>query len=264
MMRLDDEATWPESLLRCLDGDLPLLREYEHGRAAWDRRCEEDVMARVGRDPNPHAKGRATVLAACHDIVLGCRIVGYHCTRLTDGEAVAIERDGLRILTPELFEGRLERALQKGLIGRDVADIILAKNDGRARSRAGMVWFVFRARDLADEGGVIRLFSSWGGEALYGPYEDHGTVGPALARIGRPCIVEAAVPAAGIETHCDVGERIMRVYLERRGIRTGHGDGMQGYVREDVPGDAILRVIRRDDPDFERLTMLAAWRSCLS
>ncbi|KQP32868.1 hypothetical protein [Methylobacterium sp. Leaf100] len=264
MMRLDDEATWPGHLLRCLDDGLPLLRGYERERAAWDRRCEEEVMARVGRDPNPHAEGRAAVLAACHDIVLGCRIVGYHCTRLTEGEAVAIERDGLRTLTPELFEGRIERALALGLIERGVAETIIAKNDGRDGSRAGMAWFVFRTRDLADEGGVIRLFSSWGGEALYGRYEDHNTVGPALARIGRPYIVEAAVPAAGIETHCDVGERVMRVYLERREIRTGHGNGMQGYVREDVPSDAILRVIRRDDPEFERLTLLDTWRSRLA
>ena len=34
-------------------------------------------------------------------------------------------------------------------------------------------------------------------------------------------------------------------------MRTG-----SGYGCEDVPGDAILRVIQRDDPEFERLTML--------
>ena len=261
MMRLDDEATWPEELLRRLGEGLPLLRDYERERAAWDRRCEEDVMARVRRAPNPHADARAAVLAACHDIVLGCRIVGYHCTRLTDDEAAAIQRDGLRTLTPELIEGRIRRALDQGLIERGVADVILARNDGRDRNRAGMAWFVFRKRDLADEGGVGPLFSSWGGEAVYGGYEDDATVGPALSRIGRPCIVEAALPTAGIETHCDVGERVMRVHLERRGIRTGHGDGMQGYVREGVPGDAILRVIRLDDPGFKSLTMLRTWRS---
>lgn len=221
-------------------------------------------MARVARDPNPHADARAAILAECHDLVFGCRIVGYHCTRLTDDEAVAIQGNGLRTLTPELIEARIRRALDQGLIERGVADIILAKNDGRDRNRAGMAWFVFRTRDLADEGGVGPLFSSWGGEAVYGGYEDDAAVGPTLARIGRPCIVEAALPAAGIETHCDVGERVMRIYLERRRIRTGHGDGMQGYVREDVPGDAILRVIRRDDLRFKQLTKLDTWQTRLA
>lgn len=83
--------------------------------------------------------------------------------------------------------------------------------------------------------------------------------GPALRRIGVPCIVEAAVPVPGIETFCTVGERVMLCFLHHRGIGTDHDSEMEGYVQEPVGGERIRRIIRRDDPDFERLTACSEW-----
>lgn len=261
VMRLDDEATWPERLLRLLDDNLPALRAYERERAEHERRCVDDVMARLDTTPYPHKAEREALLAQCQELVLGCSIVGYHCTRLTDGERAAVERDGLKPLTPELFEGRIASALEQGLIDRSAAETLLERNDGRHDNRAGMIWFVFRSRELADESGVGRFFTYWGGEALYGRHKDDPETGPALRSVGVPCIVEAAVPAREIETFAMVGERVMRVFLTARGVRTGSGDDMEGYVREPVPGTSVLRVIPLSHPDFRRLTRITSWRS---
>ncbi|WP_050735451.1 hypothetical protein [Methylobacterium sp. ARG-1] len=262
-MRLDDEATWPERLLRLLNDNLPTLRAYERERAEHDRRCRHDVMARLDATPHPHAAARDAVLAECHETVLDRSIVGFHCTRLTDEEKAEVERDGLRPLSPELFEGRIASVLRQGLIDRAVADALLERNDCRQENRAGMVWFAFRSRELADESGVGRFFRYWGGEALYGRHEADPATAPALRSLGVPCIVEAAVPASGIETFAMVGERVMRIFLKARGVGTGSGDDMEGYVREPVPGAFVLRVVPRGHPDFARLTRIASWRQPL-
>ncbi len=240
---------------------MPTLRAYECERADHDRRCRDDVMARLETAPRPHEAARNAVLSACEDAVHGCRMVGFHCTRLTDGERIAVERDGLRPLSPELFETRVAAALADGLIDRAVADAVLCRNGCRDENRAGRVWFVFRSWHLTEESGVGRFFSYWGGEALYGWHEADAAVGYALRTVGVPCIVEATLPAAGIRTIGTVGERVMRIFLTARGIRTGSGDDMDGYVRDLVPGSDILRVIPLGHPDFARLTGCGGWRA---
>ena len=76
--------------------------------------------------------------------------------------------------------------------------------------------------------------------------------------------VEAAVPVEEIKTDCSVGERVMRTWLERRGIRTGHGGEMEGHIKSALPASHIVRVIRRTDPDFVRLTNCNRWRKPLT
>ena len=85
-----------------------------------------------------------------------------------------------------------------------------------------------------------------------------------LMRIGQACIVEAAVPVEEIKTDCSVGERVMRTWLERRGIRTGHGGEMEAHIKSALPASHIVRVIRRTDPDFVRLTNCNRWRKPLT
>ena len=264
MMRLDEELTWPRGVLALLEGNVALLRDYERARAERDKRMEDDDMARLEPDTNPFRERRDAVLAALAEVVNGVSLVGYHCTRLTEFEIKSVREAGLQTLRPSLFEGRIAQASNQGLLPSVVADRLLRNNEGRNDHRAGMIWFIFRVGDLRDESGVTRLLSYWGGEALYGSHENDPHVEPALRSLGKPCIVEALLPAAGIESHCLVSERIMRVFLEERSIRTGHGSGMQGYVTADVPAASISAVITGDDGAFERLTGASTWYDALS
>jgi hypothetical protein len=259
-MRLDVEQTWPSRLIDLFSRNLPMLAAYEKERAAWDKRCEEDIMARLmPSSPNPHRLNRDEVLAECDAIVRDAELVGYHCTRLHDGEIGRVQREGLRPLSPGLFEERLADSVARGLLTADTAVRLRARNQVADSNRIGMVWFIFTENLLRQEWGVGRFFRSWGGEALYNLHEDDPETGAALAAIGKPCVVEAAVPAVEIETYDLVGERVLRAFLERRKIRTGHGSDMQGHTKVALSGDQVLRVIRSDDPEFERLTKCSRW-----
>ena len=121
-----------------------------------------------------------------------------------------------------------------------------------------MIWFVFTTGLLRGEA-VWRLFTFWGGEALYKSHEDDPEIGPLLRTPGTACIVEVAAPVRAIETYCAVGERLVRCFLHRRGVDTGHDPEVEGYVAEPIPRPRIRRVITRIDSDFEGLTGCSTW-----
>ena len=106
-----------------------------------------------------------------------------------------------------------------------------------------MLWFIFSRNLLQDEGRVQRLFTLWGGEALYSRHEEDGETGPILRSIGTPCIVEAELPIAGIEAHWEPAQWIARPFLDRRGISDGHSPERDGHVREPIGPERVRRVI---------------------
>ena len=126
-----------------------------------------------------------------------------------------------------------------------------------------MLWFIFNRSELRDEDGVECFFRRWGGEALYAVAQDPH-IGVALSSVGVPCIVHAAVPANQLNVARAVPERFLTCFLRRRHVRTENLCGMEGFVRERVPADRILRVIRFGDRDFARLTNCNRWRGPLA
>lgn len=123
-----------------------------------------------------------------------------------------------------------------------------------------MVHFCFSRALLRSESGVSRLFRSWGGEALYWHYEEDERVGPVLRRIGKPAIIQAALPIPSIEAFWSIGQRLLTAFLARRGVSTANSNEFQGHTHEAVHADNIIRLIRADDPEFAKLTECGSWR----
>ena len=145
------------------------------------------------------------------------------------------------------------------LNGTDDAAELRGRNQISDPNRSGMCWFVFTRTPLRDEFGIERLFRSWGGEALYNSHEDDELTGPLLRQIGSPRVIVAAVPAMGIQCFMDVGERLINIWCATHGIRTGHYPDFEGYVRGDIPGQSIVRVIHHTDAEFVELTKHTDW-----
>jgi len=262
---IDDETTWPSRMLDLLDGGFEQMAVYEAERQMIDKLCRENALLRI-RSPRPAGtESRLMLLAALNRELRDCRICGYHCTRLHEAEIVSIRREGLRPLSTKLARQRIERMVRLGVLPQHLAQRLLSKNavDDHAGARCGMVWLVFTRNLLKDEGGVERLFRSWGGEALYYYYEQDATIGPALRSIGMPAIIEAAVPALSVDSFVSVGERFLNAYLARRRISLEHGSAMEGHVQAAIPGRDILRIITIEDPAFEALTCCESWSTPL-
>ena len=193
-------------------------------------------------------------------MLAGTHILGYHCTRLHDDEIAKVLGDGLKPLCGELVRERIQTRVRSNNIPGVIGSRLLEYNEASMDNRKGKIWFVFTEPLLKEEAGIDRFFRNWGGECLYNNYEDDHEIGPLLRAIGYPCIVQASVPAASIETFCPIAERFLRLHLSRRKIRTGHNPEFEGYVRHSVK---VLQIIRSMDPEFKHLTGCESWANHL-
>lgn len=262
----DDESTWPKDLVHTLEDALPYLKVYEKDRRRIDIQCERDVRLRCD-PPSPCEEARRTQLISDMNKELSrYNLVGYHCSRLHPDEVLSIAKNGLIPLCSSLVEQRIEHMVSLGELGDEIADRLKtnnAVNDTIAGVRLGMIWFCFSCTLIRRESGVIRLFRSWGGESLYWAYESDQIVGPILRSIGKPAIVEASIPVSTIETFVSVGERLLTVFLDRRGVVTEREPNFEGYCREAITGENVLEVTTVDSPRFEELTKCSQWRETL-
>jgi hypothetical protein len=251
----DNEATWPPAMLAMLEDRFPTLRKH---RAI----CEKKIY-NVYEDPWP-------TRCACQDLydltvreigtaVDGLFIVGYHSTRLATDEVQAILREGMGVTGAELVATKLARRVSCGDLTQQEADTLnscsLAEQQGLCGEpfRRGQLWMVFGKLGLRDSG-LDSLFSYWGGEALYFPHMYDAHMAPRLRSIGRACIAEVAVPISVLQTVATIGERILGVFFQHRGVGRADSDWWEGYSREPVPAPHVRRLVTESDPDFVRLT----------
>lgn len=258
----DSEGTWPRAILRLLARGAKANADFQLMRARIDRAAESNVTLRVNPPGNPHSAAWEDVLKATDEALVGHYLAGFHATRLTEAEREDIASIGMRVLRPALFERRLEGVA--GALSDDVLASLRTRNRVGDGNRSGKAWFCFTRALLRDEGGIGRLFRSWGGEALYSCHENDPATGPALMALGKPCIVVARIPVAGIETFMSVGQRLVNAWCARRCIGTEHRVDFEGYVRADVAADDIVQIVTLDDSEFRSLTKHDAWDAPLS
>ena len=247
-------------MIDAFERSLRTLRAYEIDRKRIDNLCENDVDVRMKPPEVKGASSRSELIEFVNQELTSGKLVGYHCSRLEATEVESILQTGLRPLDKTLVDERIKRQLALGHLSQYVAQRLQrenAMNDNTAGQRIGMIHFCFSQALLKDESGVGRLFACWGGEALYRGLEKDSFVGPEIRKIGRPAIVVAAVSIPAIETFLSVGERLLNVFLEKRGISTAHRPEFEGHTCEPVPD--IIRVVMAGEPMFEELTNFDSW-----
>jgi len=260
----DDENTWPEALLRGLEADREAIVAFQRERARIDRAAEEDLMLRGHRPTNPNQNAWDAALALGEHATTSGHLLGFHATRLMEHELEEIGRSGLQPLSLDLLTRRLAGAQRVGKLTPEQAVRLLEHHQAADDNRSGRTAFIFTRALLSDRLGIERLFRSWGGEALYNSHEDDPETGPLLRSLGSPSIVVAAVRAADIGRHFDVGQRLVNIWCARRGIVTEHRPDFGGVVRTHTPAENILRIIRIGDPEFLALTAHNQWRKPLT
>lgn len=260
----NSQETWPMDLQKALEDNEASISAYHAERRRIDRLAEEDVMLRVHRPSNPHGDVWQGILSIADQSTAGRKIKGYHATRLTDGERGNVRRNGLEVLSVALLERRLEALLAEDGISSSVHTALMEQHQASDENRASMLWFGFTRRPLRDEWGIARFFRSWGGEALYNSHEDRKTTGPALRIPGRPSIITAVVPVEGVNSFMSVGQRLVNIWCEGKGISAGHGAEFEGYVKADVPASCILEITQLGDTAFNEMTRHEEWRMPLA
>ena len=205
VLDLDAPAAWPGELLAFLDAHHALL-------LAWETWAE-----------NVRWQDHDAAIYGLQALLGRYALVGWHCTRLTREEVTAIVDGGMQLPDRAMLNRRLDALTRAGVLDEILDEILAgmlkATNQADDDNRAGMISFCFFPPRLADEDGIKRFFRHWGGEALYNSHEDEPDTGAAIACIGRPCLIEVAVPIAGMES-TRAAFNVARRYLIHRGFRT--------------------------------------------
>jgi hypothetical protein len=150
-----------------------------------------------------------------------------------------------------------------GLFDATVATRLIGANSADDANRRDRIWFCFFPPHIGGEGGIGSLLGLWGGEALYRGHDRDPEIGPLLAKIGTPCLVEADVPIESLRRHSSLDMKIVRQYLKSRGLQTSEPVDHEDCATTAIPVTKIRRIIRLGDPEFETLTKCNTWRKRL-
>lgn len=254
-MILNDENTWPDEIVEYLEEHDSTFRKWEE--------CSEG--------PIPHDEVLAQVIAEYESAIEGLRaklsnyeLLGYHCSRLTASEIDEIITNGMLLLNKEMLSKRIQMLHNSGLIEAPIAERLQKKNQADAYCRAGMLWFCFSTYLLQRQSLVGRLFSSWGGEALYRSHERDPETDPILRQIGIPCIVEAEISISTTRQKTTLCQMLARQSLINRKFLTREPVGHEDCTLRPVPASSIKRIIKLGDSEFECLTRCSSWSPQLS
>jgi hypothetical protein len=250
-MFLNDESTWPLEVRSFLERHLDLFSRWGSAGASLS-------FAEARRN----ARQYDNAIYQLQDILRGHILEGgFHCTRLTEPEIDQIATHGLKPQNQETLRDRLRAILNAGLIEPEIAERLSTENYADQPDRADRTCLCFFDLGLDDQGGIERFFRFWGGEALYGPHEDHPTIGPILRGIGQPCVIEVQVPITNLILGCEF--HLVDQFLINRNLRAGSADH-EDQAGRPIPRGDIIRIVRFSDSEFSALTGCDCWNPPLT
>lgn len=229
---VDDQETWP-----------PVLRDWVAERAS------SPVIA------GELAGGGLSVRLAEEDEALRSlfqddSVLVYHCCRLLPHEIESIRERGLRPLSRELVQSRLDGAYTHGYISRAEQTHLLASSVyafNEQQNRENKVCFMWGRAALEDTAGCHLLLSTWGGEAIYWADVDDA---PRWARIGRPTVVVARINVSLPRDQCLVFPGLGQVLTEAASGRPDVAGEIHYHAA--VVAEDIVDLWHPGDPEYDR------------
>jgi len=232
---IDDPTSWPQEVRSTVE-DVP-GRVTDH---AW----REDPYDHLGWSDFEEDERRLGEQLA------GCRVVGYHATRLLPHEIAAISNvTGLGILTNDLRQRKVDEARRHfpSLFSTDDSDgtrlLRSGPNDwqGSADVRLGFIDFVAPFTMFHhDARGLMNLFDTWGGETLgwLAGGTDSSALSKRLTALSEPVIVEfgARVPTLNLTP-------LLPAFAGRLGEVPGRY-WHQWRTTESIPAAFVLDIIK--------------------
>lgn len=230
MFTLDDPRCIPDDILSILRANHHVIQRARY----FDRLIEMPALRAAAAELN-------TVVRAGH-------VRAYHCTKELHPGTFAT--GGLRTLS---IERHISEML--ALISRTAPDL---ENDFRRafhrrraefdmQYREGQIWFCL-TRDLVVDEGTEDFFTYYGGEAIYRALSNGDRCLSVLASLGRPVVVEAAVPGSEMTISIELPfARALIGHYAQTINATFQPEGVEGYLRRSVSPSEILRVHERNE-----------------
>lgn len=128
-------------------------------------------------------------------------IRAYHCTKEPSEGHFRVQ--GLRVTNIAQHQAEFVAQFGDRFTAAELSEMNTSWHNyfvkGRQRElRDGQLWACLTRNLILDDCGVDLFFSLYGGEAISMPFDDHPTITPKLRSIGRPVVVEVAVPGVNL------------------------------------------------------------------
>ena len=267
-VEIEDMGSWPPHFRKSAIQSEALIVSFHQECSRIDRYCQDDVRLQINPPKNRYKQAYRALVVQLEDMLASHRIVAYHCSRLTKEEIVNIKQEGLRILTSDLVNKKLDQCLSHGYLKQ--AEYERIKNsphlseslNDQLDSRTGKIHFCASRTTLRDDNAVFRYFRSWGGEALYRGHEQDSRLAHVLGRIGVPCIVICAIPFTRIKQGFrELSEHFLLYLVSNELGLTDLSLAVDISTEENLRSSEILDIIECSDPRFEELTAESSWPS---
>lgn len=247
-MILDKIDSWPEEVLGLIKTNESSLKGFFEEEHRIDKLSREDMSVRYNRPQNIYQEKWVKTINTIEEILKDYSIVGIHSTKLLDAEIRDIEQNGLRPLSKEFANQRVESIYKNGLISEELRNELINKEELVADNRKGKIFVFHCMSTLKDEWGLNRLFGYWGGEALFAYIKNSKE----LRKIGTPCIVFTSIKIKELDIYPELSKRMLAFYFD------------DNYFPHDTDSIiekklSVLRIIKRDEKIFEDLTNISDW-----
>lgn len=241
--------TFDDDLAAHLRGAADLIREYltTARRQYLERRASGHTQPHL---INPYGSDYAAFTDGLVPWMETRSIRAWHYTRMTDAEVNGLLRDGVHLSDLVAIRRRLDAQVAAGAFSADIAEVLFAGSpfqSERFGERSNKFWMVSHPHDIEDSG-VELLLKSWGGEAVYF-WQCDPQLQSLLKRIGRPRVIELAIPLAATNRAFSAGHAVVSSYARTLGCRADNG-AFDLYARQPLGADAILKIHSEGEATF--------------
>lgn len=266
-IEIEDIKTWPKEFLEIATQSKPSIIAYHKFKKDVEFRSIEDVALRYNSPQNPYGAGYQDIVYRLEELLNPHNIIGYHCTKLVDFEIDNIKKGGMKILSKNLVQSRLNSAYEHGyllkdeynyLINSPEINMILHNKNGL---RTGKIYFSANRSTLKNDiEGLYRFFHLWGGEGIYWGHQKDRIIIDTLKRIGTPCIVKCSISAKDIEHYySSLAERFLSNFIAGDIENPEPTAVFEMYVERNLEPLEIIEVIELQNPTFNKLTDYNNW-----
>jgi hypothetical protein len=245
-----DIGSFDPALLAFLKRHADLMRAFwKESRRLFDKR--EAETRRGIPEQNRHGPAFVALKEQATALMDARTIRCWHHSRLTDSEVAAIRAGGMQPMTLALIQARLDRAVGEGLFDAATAQALFAASpyhDRMPGNRENKIWLSTRPFHR-DASAVFELFDMWGGESIAFKHIRGGS--RALLRtIGRPRVIEVALPLAASTRTSSAAEDVVRSYGFALGCEAGWPAYSDMVVETAIPPAWILGIHSEGELSF--------------
>lgn len=252
---IDRIDTWPDSISKLFEANLSLMRSYFERKAEIDY-CLQEHNFYFQKPANKYDNDYGRLLLSIEDKLLKTKILGFHCSRLTNTEITYIKENGLYPLSHELRKWKLDLLLDNCIITEEEYNRLLNTFCKLTNAFGCSYFFMFAKTLREDYSGLSRLLTLWGGEAIYKAFLGDKKMKGLLSSIGTPCILLGSLRYNDSSKLKTIPEIMCKLYMYIEHRLELIINDIDVWTEKTIK---IIGIITCNNPLFEELTYYSTW-----